>query len=296
MSLTIFTPTYNRAFTLPRLYQSLLRQKGVVFEWLIVDDGSTDDTEKLVKEWVEITSQFNIRYYKINNGGKPRAINKALEFVHYPFIFIIDSDDYLTDGAIAFLSDKIKDLEVSKDLVGIGIMRGHDENKAFGTPKFLKQNYIDASNLERKNYGLDFDCNELYKVDVLKKFPFVVWEGENFSPEEIVFNEIALAGYKVRWFNKIGVISKYLEDGLTVNAFDLIKKNPMGYAMLFNHQLKYKETFKEKFVVAYLMVCYSILGKNLHYLTKSNDKLMTLLAFPIGVLVALRRKFQFRKN
>ena len=133
-------------------------------------------------------------------------------------------------------------------------------------------------------------------MEILKKNPFVVWEGETFSPEEIVLNEIALQGYKVRWYNKVGVISEYLKDGLTVNAFGLIQKNPMGYAMLFNHQLKYKKTFKEKFVAAYLMICYSILGRNIKYLAKSNNLLVTLLALPFGVLVAIRRKMQFKMN
>jgi hypothetical protein len=133
----------------------------------------------------------------------------------------------------------------------------------------------------------------LYKVEILKNYPFEVWEGETFSPEEIVLNEMALQGYKVRWYNKVGVISEYLEDGLTVNAFDLIKKNPMGYAMLFNHQLKYKTTFKEKFKAAYLMVCYSVIGKNLSYILRSNSLFVTLLSFPIGLLVARRRKKQF---
>ena len=294
--ITVFTPTYNRAYTLHHLYNSLLRQSNYDFEWLVIDDGSTDNTEKLVKEWIAKANQFKIRYYKTANGGKPRAINKALELVDTPYVFIMDSDDYFTDDALAFLSARIPELEESNELVGLGVMRGSNESEPLGKPLFLNRKYIDATNLERKKYGLDFDCNELYKVEILKKNPFVVWEGETFSPEEIVLNEIALQGYKVRWYNKVGVISEYLKDGLTVNAFGLIQKNPMGYAMLFNHQLKYKKTFKEKFVAAYLMICYSILGRNIKYLAKSNNLLVTLLALPFGVVVAIRRKMQFKMN
>ena len=208
----------------------------------------------------------------------------------------MDSDDYLTDDALEFLSIRIPELEESKELVGLGIMRGNDERKPLGKPLFSGHDFIDVSNLERKKYGLDIDCKELYKTEILKKYPFVVWEGEMFSPEEIVLNEMALQGYKVRWYNKVGVISEYLEDGLTVNAFGLIQKNPMGYAMLFNHQLKYKKDFKEKFVAAYLMICYSIIGKNFQYLAKSNNLWLTVLVLPLGAIVAIRRKFQFRNK
>lgn len=291
--ITVFTPTYNRAYTLILLYQSLLRQSNFDFEWLIIDDGSTDNTKELVENWQEHKNPFEIRYYKTENGGKPRAINKALELIETQYIFIMDSDDYLTDDALGFLSIRISELEESKELVGLGVMLGKNNNQTIGKPLFKNRTFIDASNLERKKYGLDIDCKELYKVEILKKYPFEVWEGETFSPEEIVLNEMALQGYKVRWYNKIGVISEYLEDGLTINAFDLIKKNPMGYAMLFNHQLKYKTTFKEKFNAAYLMVCYSVIGKNLSYILRSNSLFVTLLSFPIGLLVARRRKKQF---
>lgn len=294
MNITIFTPTYNRAFILPQLYQSLLRQKIYDFEWLIIDDGSTDHTEELVKEWTEKTEKFKIRYCKTVNGGKPRAINKAVELAKTQYIFIIDSDDYLTDDAVEFLLEKVKDIDGSNEFVGIGLMQ-KNEDMLLSKSLFLKTEFIDATNLERKQFGLNFDCNELYKVDILKKFPFEVWQGELFSPEEIVLNEIALQGYKVRWYNKIGVISEYLSDGLTKNSFDLIRKNPMGYAMAFNHSLKHKKTFKDKFVSAYLMVCYTVLGKNILYLTKTNNKLITVIAFPVGLLVALRRKIQFAK-
>ena len=294
--ITVFTPTYNRAYTLHQLYESLRRQNNFDFEWLIIDDGSTDNTEELVKQWIDKTDRFKIRYYKTANGGKPRAINKALELIETPYIFIMDSDDYLTDDALEFLSIRIPELEESKELVGLGVMLGKNNNQTIGKPLFKNRTFIDASNLERKKYGLDIDCKELYKAEILKKYPFEVWEGETFSPEEIVLNEIALQGYKVRWYNKVGVISEYLKDGLTVNAFGLIQKNPMGYAMLFNHQLKYKKTFKEKFVAAYLMICYTILGGNIKYLAKSNNLLVTLLALPFGVVVAIRRKMQFKNH
>ncbi|QBO58361.1 glycosyltransferase family 2 protein [Chryseobacterium salivictor] len=294
MQITVFTTTYNRAYILPNLYHSLLRQQTNDFEWLVIDDGSTDETAQLVAGWVA-DGPFPIRYFKTENGGKPRAINKAVELANTPYLFIIDSDDYLTDDVIPFFLSELQDFVRKPELVGLGIMRGNNPHQPLGSPRFGDQDFIDAPHLERNKYGLNFDCNELYKIEILRQFPFRVWEGELFSPEEIVLYEMDLHGYKVRWYNKVGVISEYLEDGLTVNAFSLLKKNPMGYAMSFNHQLKYKKTFKERFTSAYLMICYTLLGKNIFYLAESNDKLMTVLAFPVGVLVSVRRWWQFRK-
>lgn len=295
MKITVFTPTYNRAYTLPKLYESLLRQSNFDFEWMIIDDGSTDDTEDLVKRWQTENNKFQIQYHKTKNGGKPRAINKAIELAKTPYLIIIDSDDYFTDDALSFFYEKIPEIENLRDFVGIGIMQGQKDKTNIENLYFLENHFIDTTNLERKNYGLNIDCNELYKVDILKSFPFFVWEGELFSPEEIVLNEMALQGYKIRWYNKVGVISEYLEDGLTKNSFKLLKENPMGYAMAFNHQLKYMKGFKEKFKSAYLMICYSILGKNPQYLLKSNNLFYTLLAIPVGILVTIRRKMQFGK-
>ncbi|WGV12258.1 glycosyltransferase family A protein [Psychrobacter maritimus] len=92
--ITILTPTYNRAHTLPKLYQSLIEQTNYSFEWLIIDDGSNDDTEALIKTY-QVESNFSIRYYKKNNGGKCSAINTGVIHAHYEWIFIMDSDDSL---------------------------------------------------------------------------------------------------------------------------------------------------------------------------------------------------------
>lgn len=295
-SITIFTPTFNRGYILHKLYESLLRQTEYCFEWLIIDDGSSDNTEDLVQDWIKSTTQFQIRYYKTSNGGKPRAINKAVELAKTPYLFIVDSDDFLLDNTMEFLSQKVHEIKNSNEVAAVGILRGKSNLEPLKFPLIDIDSFVDATNLERKKYGLDFDCNEVYKIDVLKKYPFRVWEGEFFSPEEIVFNEIALQGYKVRWYNKVGVISEYLNDGLTINANNLIKKNPMGYAMCFNHQLKYKKSFFERFQLGYLIVCYVLLGKNLGYLSESNDKLITFLSFPVGCIVAMRRLYQFKSN
>ena len=108
---TVFTPTYNRAYILPKLYQSLREQTCKDFEWMIVDDGSTDDTGKLVAQWEDQNNGFDIHYYKIQNGGKPRAINFGITKANGDFFFMVDSDDHLTTDAVQKMLLWCKEIE-----------------------------------------------------------------------------------------------------------------------------------------------------------------------------------------
>ncbi len=295
-NLTVFTPTYNRAHTLPRLYDSLVCQKlseKYSFEWLIIDDGSTDNTEELVNNWIE-QSIISIQYIKTANGGKPRAINKAVTVAKSEYLFIVDSDDYIADEkTIEFLIDECDKIDTDCSFVGIGGLRGHSLSQPFKEPSFRKN--VDATNLQRKNCGLDVDCNEVYKIEILKKFPFNVWKGENFVPEEVVLNEMALNGYKLRWFNRVIVISEYLDGGLTKGAWTLMKKNPMGYAMLHEHKLKIATDLRKKIYNTIQVIALSIVGENSMYPFRGENKILSALCYPAGLLLALRRMYQFRK-
>lgn len=295
--ITIFTPTYNRGYIIKNVYESLKSQNIFNFEWLIIDDGSTDGTEELVKKWIEEKNPFTIRYRKINNGGKPRAINEGVKLAFGKYFFILDSDDYITNNAIYKLNLWIKEIDKDEKIIGVG------GAKAFPNMTYIKgiepaideeKGFIDATNLERKYFNLDADMNEAYKTEILKKFPFKVWEGEKFSPEEIVLNEIALNGYKVRWHKDIICICEYLEDGLTKGNWNLLKSNPMGYAMLYNHKLKYTKNMIERFNYSCQHIALSILGKEYRYILKSNSLLLAFFTLPIGYLLSIRRKKQFK--
>lgn len=291
--LTIFTPAYNRAHTLPKLYQSILEQEcldGV--EWLIVDDCSTDNTESLVKEW-QNDGRVAINYVKPEkNGGKPRAINLACEHARSPFLFIVDSDDYLVKDIIPFVLKELPGIECVDDINGLGMMRQTPSGESFAKANF--KGYLDATNLQRKDIGLNYDCNEVYKVAVLKKYPFQVWPGEIFTPESTVLNAMAADGYKIRWFNRPGVVAEYMEDGMTRGAWSLQRRNPMGYAMLFNSNMLYAESAKEKFRAAVQFVAQSFLGKNPQYIFKSTSPGVTALALPLGIAIYFRRLWQYR--
>ena len=268
--ITIFTPTYNRAHTLNQLYQSLLQQDCYDFEWLVINDGSTDNTETLFNEWLEKENPFSIRYYAVKNGGKQRAINQALQLAKGEYFFIVDSDDRLLPHAITFIKNAFKSLPKDDSFIGIsGIRGGIDGKPLYRFPSIDSTiGYVDANNLERMQYGLQADMAEAFFTEKIQKYTFPVWEGENFTPEAVVWNQMALDGYKLRWFNQVIYLCEYQEDGLTRSSWKLLKNNPMGYAMLFNTQLKSSKEIKERINITLQFISSCCLAKEYNYIKR----------------------------
>lgn len=238
MLITIFTPTYNRRQLIDNLYQSLLAQTANNFEWLVVDDGSNDDTDKYFSDLLAKQHSFPIRYINQENGGKHRAINNGVKKASGELFFTVDSDDYLTENAIEKINQWVATLDNSRKWAGIAGLRGLSKNRVLGLHNSTSK-FIDAKNSERRKYKLLGDKAEIYFTEVLRKYPFPEIRGENFISEEIVWNAIARDGYYLRWFNEIIYICNYLEGGLTKdNTKD--QKNPIGRLLWAKGQL---ETF-----------------------------------------------------
>ncbi|QNG61914.1 glycosyltransferase family 2 protein [Bacillus sp. PAMC26568] len=236
MKITVFTPTYNRAYTLENLYLSLKAQTWKDFEWLVIDDGSTDNTEELFHSWIKKENGFSIRYFKVKNGGKHRAINKATDLARGDLFFIVDSDDTITHDAIGMITSWEKSLKRKPDFCGISGNKGHDEKSIHGTT--FEGDYIDATSLERKKFNITGDKAEVFYTEILKRYKFKEFDGENFLTEATVWDRMAADGYKIRWFNKTIYICDYLEDGLTNNLINIFAENPKGTAHYINHQIK----------------------------------------------------------
>lgn len=226
--ITVLTPTYNRAYTLPNAYESLKRQADHNFEWIIVDDGSTDNTEQLVSNWLN-ENLFRIEYYRQPNGGKHRAVNFGVKKAAGDFILILDSDDTLTEDCIAFFDKHIPEVESDK-YAGLAGLRGFSEGEGVIGGQKDDDSYIDATNIERIRLHLGGDKAEAYKTSIMKKYPFPEFQGEKFLAEGAAWNKIALDGYKIRWYNHVLYKCKYLEDGLTKNKTnEVLLNNFNGY-------------------------------------------------------------------
>ena len=258
MNITVCTPTYNRAHLLNKLYTSLKKQNYNSFQWIIVDDGSTDDTEAIVNEFIK-ENNINIRYIKKKNGGKHTALNIGIDNAEGELFWIVDSDDYIIDDALKYIWNKWCELKDKKDFAGLSALKGYENKKVIGTT--VNEEYIDADVLTyRYKYRVLGDKSEVYRTDILKKYKFPEYREEKFLTEAVVWNRIANDGYKIRWFNKVIYICEYLEGGLTNTSDKNIMDSWQGTTLYYKELLRYKQVpLKDKILNgarAYLHYCY----------------------------------------
>lgn len=242
MQITVFTPTYNRGYIIENLYHSLQRQTYQDFEWLVIDDGSTDNTEQLFEQWQKENNFFQIIYKKVDNGGKHRAINKGIKLARGELFFIVDSDDRLTKDALEIANKVEKTIDKSNkhSFCGVCGLRGFisDNSKAIGTT-FNDDGFLDITAIERQSNGITGDKAEIFYTEILRKYPFPEFEGEKFITECVVWNKMAHDGLKLRYFNEIIYFCDYLEDGLTYAGKELFIKNPQGWGYYIRQDIDY---------------------------------------------------------
>ena len=211
MKISIFTPTYNRAYTLGALYESLRKQTCQDFEWIIVDDGSTDNTEELCRGFYSYL--FPIHYFKIPNHGKHIAINFEIQKALGEWFFIVDSDDQLPEHSIENIKKESEKISDKKDIAVLCGMKFYKNGERVGGNLNFKE--IDCSALDfRYKYHIKGDAAEAIRTTVIKKYPFPEFDDERFCPEALLFNRIARK-YKTHYFNKNVYLCEYLTDGLS---------------------------------------------------------------------------------
>lgn len=233
---TVFTPTYNRAYILGDLYHSLQRQTCMDFEWLIVDDGSADDTKALVASWQGEENPFPIRYVYQENGGKCRAINRGLKEADGRLFFTVDSDDYLTDDAI----EKVIrwDGELPKD----GHFCGYVGNRGITptqTPnRLFPGGYLDGTALDRYDQ-VDGERAFVFYTEIHREYLYPEFPGEKFLTEAVTWDLMAHDGYKMRFYNDIIWIWEYKDDGLTRAGYRVFLENPQGTGLFFRQKAEF---------------------------------------------------------
>ena len=248
--LSICTPTYNRAYCLSNLYESLCKQTSKQFEWIIIDDGSSDETEKLINQWIEEKKDFTIIYDKQIHGGKHRALNKGVNLATAPFFFIVDSDDRLLGNAVELVCAWTQLILDKIDYAGVSGLRINKNGQIIGGMPTFSGIYVDITNFERRKHGLCGDKAEVYRTELLKKNVFPEFENELFITEDICWMNIAYLGYKIRWYNVPIYECEYLDDGLSISGANDIeghKKNYKGYCYYISECVK-KKPFIEKMI------------------------------------------------
>ncbi len=279
---TVFTPTYNRAGYLGELFESLKNQTNHDFKWFIVDDGSTDGTEELVKGFLGMCD-FEIEYRKKENGGKHTALNIAFKEVDSYYTFIVDSDDKLTSDAIQCIYDNDSRVK-EKNLSGMCFLRGYDGERIIGMP-FPQEGIFNDIDL-RYRERVTGDRAEVWRTELLRGHSFPVFAGECFQGENYVWWKIFFE-YDMLYINKIIYIGQYLPDGLSRLGRKLRIACPLGGMENSKVGFHKKFPFKERVKRAWLFICYGFFAKMdvIEIVKKSENWKLIVPNLPFGWLL-----------
>lgn len=277
--LTVFTPAYNRAHTLKRTYESLMKQDSKDFIWLIIDDGSVDNTQELVKQWQKQDNGFEIRYIYKENGGMHTAHNVAYRNIDTELNVCIDSDDALADGAIKAILEKWATVK-EKGYAGIIALDAFFDGTIIGTG--FKDNLFDTTLQEYYGKGGKGDKKLVYRTDVINQYPeYPVFEGEKYVALAYKYRMID-QDYKLAVLNTVVCLVEYQPDGHGRTMFSQYINNPKGFAFWRKICMQYPESKKRQFVDCVHYVSSSILCRNKGFIKESPKKIMTVFAIPFG--------------
>ena len=292
--LTVFTPTFNRKNLLPRLYESLRNQTNHNFIWMIVDDGSTDDTEDLVKIWQQ-ENRIEIIYFYKKNEGMHSAHNVAYEKITTPWNTCIDSDDMLAENAVESILHHVQDIENDNDFYAVVGLDADQQGNLIGTPFPGNLKKIRFNEIYLK-YGLTGDKKIVYKTAVMKKLPpYPIYEGEKLVPldyKSLLADQFAY----VKPVNEVWCLVEYQEDGSTRNMLKQYRRHPKGFAFSRISRIDYGSTLKEKFKNAIHLVSSSLFSHDLASLFKTKHTFLVISAIPAGLLLNIYIRLHTKNN
>lgn len=278
----VFTPTYNRAYTLPRLYESLKRQTFTDFVWVVTDDGSTDNTDELLQGFMR-EGMIEIRYNHCENGGKTRAVVTAAKESSEELFMCVDSDDWLTDDALEIFHRKWETIKDDQTIAGMIALRGLSAENTIGTRMPSGITRTNAWDLYHK-YHFKGDCIHVYRTEVFNKYPAPVAEGEKFLSEGWTINHIARE-YDIELIDNIVYIGDYLPDGLSRNVRKLTKSNPIGYyrSKAFDYEMSHSLYLKIYNSILYMVGC--MLAKKQGAIRDAPNSFLAALSIPAAWLL-----------
>lgn len=294
-TLTVFTPTFNRAHTLPRTYESLCHQTSSDFEWLVVDDGSKDNTKELVDGWIK-ENEISIRYIYKENGGLYTGYNTAYENIETELNVCIDSDDFMPDNAVELIVNTWKEKGSLKyaGIIGLDfdVRTGNPIGGYF--PKNLDETYLLDLTLKKLHRG---DTKQAMRTDLMKKVaPQVGFPGEkNFNPVYMLLqvdNEYPLIviNENLCWVEyQIGA------DSMSQGILKQYINSPRSFAKLRLLEMTLKRNnFKNRFRSAAHYVSSCLIAHDKNWYKQSTNKPLTLLAIPVGVSLYFFIKYKTR--
>lgn len=293
-TITVFTPTYNRAYCLHKCYESLMGQSNQDFVWLIIDDGSSDNTKELVSSWIE-DAKIDIIYHYQDNLGMHGGHNAAYKLINTTLNICIDSDDYMADDAINKILvawDKIKDKSNYAGLIGLDAVESGEiiGNKI---PEHLKETTL--YDIHHK-YNVKGDKKLVYRTEIVKKYPsYPIFKGEKFVPLGILYLQID-QDYKILPVNEVLCVVEYMADGSSMNILKQYRRHPNGFAYARKIRMELTKSLKDCFKNSIHYVSSSIFTKNWSFISESPKKMMTVLAIPIGIGLNFYIRYKTKNN
>lgn len=288
--ITVFTPTYNRGYIISELYESLTQQTFKNFEWLIVDDGSSDETESIINQFIK-ENKINIKYKKQKNSGKHVAINNGVSDASGELFFIVDSDDYLSSDALEKLEKRFQDIKHNSEVAGIFINYSsknlQKKTKTFDLILPEKGLKTTLTNLNHQ-YKIKGEFATAIKTEIQKAYPYPIFEGEKFCRESLVYRRIGKKYDFLFTSDKI-YFADYLEDGLTAKSWKLLKQSPKSAALLFKEQAKENIPTKEKLIALNAYWDFQINDVKSSWFNKFNS-----VPFFLSIYVLLCKKFKIK--
>lgn len=280
--LTVFTPAYNRAHTLPRTYESMKQQKNTDFIWLVVDDGSTDNTAELVKQWQSEENGFEIRYVYKENGGMHTAHNTAYAMIDTELNTCIDSDDALTPDAVQIIFDAWQKVR-GKGYAGLLGLDAEFDGTIIGKgfPEGLTATTLGAY---YRNGGSG-DKKLVLRTDVVRLYPpYPVFEGERLVPLGSLYTMID-RDYELAVVDRVLCLVEYLPDGSSNNMLRQYYRSPKGFRYSRLVMLRIPQSLKRRLTLHAHYVAESILAHE-RFVKDSPQKVLTTLMAPVGWLLA----------
>lgn len=291
-TLTIFTPTYNRAHTLVRTYNSLCQQTCKDFEWLIIDDGSTDNTRVVVEKWI-CNSDFKIRYIYQENQGMHGAHNTAYKNITTELNTCIDSDDYMPVDAVENIITFWHENRSNKYAGIIGLDQRED-GSIIGTLFLPKLRETTLMSFYAK--GGKGDKKLVYRTDIVKQYPeYPLFDGERYVGLAYKYMLID-QDYKLLTLNKPLVIVDYQADGSSNMMWKQYWNNPRGFAFFRKTEMVIAPTLKRRFISCIHYVSSCIISKNKRFIKESPQKMLTLFATIPGAILYSVIKHKVKQN
>ncbi len=288
-TLTIFTPTFNRAHLLPQLYQSLVNQTNKDFEWLIVDDGSTDNTNEVIAKWIA-ENKIEVTYIKQENQGMHGAHNTAYRNIKTVLNTCIDSDDFMTENAVELILNKWNTIDQKKYAGIVGL-------DAFMNRKIIGTNFkTETTTLENfYNSGGTGDKKLVYRTEIINKYPeYPLFEGEKYVGLGTKYLYVD-KDFELATLNEVLVIVDYQIDGSSNTMFAQYLKYPKGFRYNRIISMQLSTSLKRQYVEAIHYISTSLILKDIGFLNKTPKKLLTLLAIPFGIALYFFIKYKTRK-